>query len=1074
MRTGLLILLLPFLVVLPASAQDPRAESPSPFAHLSWRSIGPYNMSGRVTDVEGVPGDPATLWVGAASGGVWKTSNGGVSFEPVFDAQPVQSIGDLALAPSNPAVVWVGTGEGNPRNSVSIGNGVYRSTDAGHSFTHLGLEQTRHITKILVHPTDPDTAWVAALGHLYGPNPERGVFLTTDGGVTWERTLHLDEEHGACDLAMVPGNPQVLFAGMWHFERKPWTHVTGSEDGGLFKSVDGGRTWRKLDEGLPKLLGRIGVEVAASDPQIVYAMTESHDGTLYRSTDQGETFKKVCDDASIVSRGLYYTHVRVDPTDADRVYAISSRLFVSIDGGKSFDRISRKTHVDYHALWIDPANPRRLWQGQDGGIALSLDRGDTWRPLRNLPLAQLYQVFHDDRAPFYALGGGLQDNGTWWGPSRTRDPAGILPDDWRMFSFGDAYWVVPHPEDPDLLLSESQAGGIYRTNLHTRQQIDVSPQPRRNDGGPAGELDVRFNWNAPIVLSPHDPDLVYFAGSVLFASRDFGDSWQRISPDLTTNDPSKLGAAGGPAFVENTTAEYHCTIISFAESPAQRDQLWVGTDDGRLWRSDSGGGDAAAWQELRVPGVPEFSPVSHIEPARDAAATAWVAFDRHMFDDYGPHLYRTDDAGQTWQSMHEGLPADAWVWVVRQDPRHHDLLWCGTELGLFVSRDRGARWERAHLKNLPAVAVHDVLVHPRDNDLILGTHGRGIWLFDDATPLQQFGPEIAAQPAHLFPVRDALRFASRGYRYGLGDAVATAANPPSGALITYWLREGVEPPEEGGDASADKRGEASDDAGDPADDEDLVRIEILGGDGTVLRSLKKVGTEQGLNRVAWDLAMDAPTTREGPKGGDEGGDFDDPPRGPMALPGTYTVRLTAFGEVRETPVRVTVDPALGATGEALERQHEVAVELCRWRDAVGKTLRSLDSLRAQAKHRRETVEHLEREIDEELDAAFRRHEERLDEAVGRLARDEDEPTWSQGPRLGDRLMSLFFRVDSQFRAPTAAQLQHLQELRGEAQAALDAANQLFDVHAPAFNAVLEAHAMPPLLVPEPGRFGTGG
>ena len=639
-RTWPLACLLTCLTPLVALAATDDDSSSTPFDNLEWRAIGPVNMSGRVADVEGVPGNPNIVYVGSASGGVWKTVDGGLNFEPIFDDQPIASIGDLALAPTNPSVIYVGSGEANARNSVSFGNGVYKSTDGGKSWSHQGLEDTRHISRVLVSSLDPKVVFVGAMGHFYGPNEERGVFRSKDGGQSWTKVLYLDDRHGVSDMDIDPTNPNVLYAALWHFDRKPWTHTTGSREGGVWKSVDGGDTWKRLDKGLPQgVVGRIGVKVAPSNPNIVYVIAESDEGTMFRSTDQGETFEKVSDNVQIVSRGLYYTDMRVDPADPNRVYAVSSRLFLSIDGGKSWDRISRSTHVDYHSLWIDPTNPDRIWQGQDGGVAVSYDRGKTWEPIRNLPIAQFYQAFHDNREPFYYVGGGLQDNGTWYGPSRTREPAGILQDDWRMMSFGDAYWVVPHPEIEDLFLSESQAGGIVRTDMRTRQQIDVSPQPRRFDGGPVEALEYRFNWNAPIVASPHDPMQIYFAGNVVFKTHDFGDTWERISPDLTTNDPEKQGEAGGPAWTENTTAEYHCTIISFAESPVEQGLLWVGTDDGNLQISRDGGG---SWDNLTgsIPGIPEFSPVSHIEPSGTDAGTALASFDRHMFDDLAPTYTR--------------------------------------------------------------------------------------------------------------------------------------------------------------------------------------------------------------------------------------------------------------------------------------------------------------------------------------------------------------------------------------------------------------------------------------------------
>lgn len=1057
------------LVLVALAAAAIADESTTPFDHLDWRPIGPVNMSGRVADVEGIPGDPNTLYVGSASGGIWKSRDGGLTFEPIFDDQPIASIGDLALAPSNPAVIYVGSGEANARNSVSFGNGVYKSTDGGQSWTHLGLEDTRHISRVVVSSLDPDVVYVGAMGHFFGPNEQRGVFRSTDGGASWEKVLYLDERHGVSDLDIDPTNPNILYAGLWHFDRKPWTHTTGSEEGGVWKSVDGGTTWTKLEDGLPEgVVGRIGVKVAPSNPEVVYVIAESDEGTLFRSDDRGETFEKVSDNVRIVSRGLYYTDLRVDPVDENRVYAISSRLFLSIDGGKSFERISRSTHVDYHSLWIDPTNPKRIWQGQDGGVAVSYDRGRTWEPIRNLPIAQFYQAFHDDREPFYYVGGGLQDNGTWYGPSRTREPAGILEDDWRMMSFGDAYWVVPHPEIEDLFLSESQAGGIVRTDMRTRQQIDVSPQPRRFDGGPVEELEYRFNWNAPIVASPHDPRTVYFAGNVVFKTRDFGDTWDRISPDLTTDDPAKQGEAGGPAWTENTTAEYHCTIISFAESPVQAGLLWVGTDDGNLQMSRDGG---ANWTNLiaNVPGIPQFSPVSHIEPSRTAAGTAHASFDRHMFDDLRPHLFRTTDFGQTWRRVDTtGIPETAWIWALREDPRNPQLLWVGTELGLYATYDGGRNWHRHHLKNLPTVSVHDILVHPRENDLILGTHGRALWVFDDATPLQQWNESLAEKPAHLFPVRKSLRFPSRFTRYGLGDKSHKAPNPPAGALITYHLAEKLEPPEEpqgeaGDEATAETGVEAPSEDSQVATEERL-KIEILDNSGEVIRTLdsEKLGQEAGLNRVAWDLSMDAAFQRRPPDPAFT--EFRGGPRGPMVLPGTYTVRLILDEEIFEQPVEVGVDPLVEVSHADLESQFRVATELRDMQSTLNAGLRGMDVVADQLEARRAALESLEQELADEVEQAWKAHDEASEALMGTLTRADGKPFWSQGPRLANQIDDLFSNVDSQFAAPTQAQLDLLQELKLAYDAKVEELRAYFGETLPTLNAQLESAGVPPVAI----------
>src|SRR5215475_14508639 len=478
-------------------AQEDQDKSPLEKAteRLEWRSIGPANMGGRTADVEGVPGDTNIDYVATASGGLWKTTNGGVSWKPIFERQGTISIGDIALAPSNPEVVWVGTGESNTRNSVSFGDGVYKSTDGGKNWQHMGLKESEHISAIVINPQNPDIVYIGALGHAFGPNEERGVFMTTDGGKTWTKTLYIDNQHGVSDLEIDPTNPNILYAGMWSFERKPWTHRSGDERGGVYKSIDGGRTWNKLTNGLPKLMGRIGVRVAPSNPNVVYVIVESKDGTLYRSDDRGENFRLVSKNTDIVSRGFYYTRVRVDPTNENHIYAVASTLYTSVDGGKTFRSITGRTHIDYHALWLDPKNPKRMWHGQDGGVAVTYDGGETWEAVYNIPLGQFYQVHADNRQPFYNVMGGLQDNGSWTGPSRTREPAGIFNDDWRMVNGIVGFGSLIDADDPNIVLTETPGGGLLRTNLLTREQQSVSPQPQSKSGAPASEWKYRYGWD---------------------------------------------------------------------------------------------------------------------------------------------------------------------------------------------------------------------------------------------------------------------------------------------------------------------------------------------------------------------------------------------------------------------------------------------------------------------------------------------------------------------------------------------------------------------------------------------------
>ncbi|MBN2198628.1 MAG: hypothetical protein JW747_02135 [Candidatus Aminicenantes bacterium] len=1021
-----------------ATAAKEKPFSEALFSNLEWRNIGPAIMVGRVTDIEGAPGKPAVVYVGTASGGVWKTVDGGVTWKPIFDGIGLPSIGDIALEPGNPDVVYVGTGEANPRNSVSAGGGVFKSTDGGATWASLGLQDTRHVSRIVVDPRRPNVVFVGALGHVFGPNKERGVFRSEDGGRTWEKTLYTDERHGVADLEIDPANPNILYASLWRFERKPWTFLSGSENGGVYKSVDGGRTWKKLVRGLPRLAGRIGVKVAPSNPAVVYVMTESPEGILYRSDDRGETFRLVSKERRLVSRGFYYTDLRVDPVEENRVYAVSSQLFVSIDGGSGFRRISQATHVDFHALWIDPADPSRLWQGQDGGIAVSRDRGETWHYVNNLCASQFYQVFADNREPFYYVGGGLQDNGAWYGPSRNREAFGILNDDWRMISFGDGFHGVVHPENPDLFLTESQGGSIMRTDMKTGEQQAVSPQVRRGEGGPVSELPYRFNWNAPLVASPFDDRTIYLGANVVFKSTDFGLMWKPISPDLTTNDREKQKMPGAPAWPESTTAEFYCTIISLRESPFQRGLLWAGTDDGQLHVTTDGGRE---WQNVakNVPGIPALSPVSAVEPSWTEAGTAYCAFDRHMLDDLRPYVFKTRDMGKTWTNITGNLPERAHVWALKEDLENPSILYAGTELGLFVSFTGGSDWMRLHGRNLPVAPVHDILIHLRDNDLILGTHGRGIWILDDITPLQQSAASRLDRPVGLFDLRPALRFSQKATRYGIGDSLFRGQNPPYGALITYFLKE-----------KADKK----------------LKLEVLdGATGKVVRILDEIPAEPGLNRAVWDLRGEGPRSRsETPP---EPNDFSRGPRGAQVLPGSYRLRLSLGPITVEKPLKVKLDPTVNVTREDLLAQQKACLKVLEMLSATNDALRILDGLKAQIEERKATMRKLGKNVKDNTVNAVDVHTNMIHDLEDRLAQSRGDGVPSSSPRLLNKLSMFFNALDGVNAAPTVSQLAYLYELTVEFKDSLAAVNAYLSDRADKLNSALSESRIPGVLVPEP-------
>lgn len=1001
--------------------------------NLAWRSIGPANMGGRVTDIEGVPGDANTVYVATGSGGIFKTVNGGVNWTPIFDRQNTISVGDIALEPGNPDVIWVGTGESNVRNSVSFGDGVYKSTDGGKTWKHLGLKDTNTISKVIINPKNPDIVYVAAVGHAWGANEERGVFMTTDGGKTWQKTLYIDQNHGASDLEIDPTNPNILYAGMWRFDRKPWTFTSGSEQGGVFRSVDGGRTWNKIDKGLPKLIGRIGLSVAASNPNVVYAILESKEGTLYRSDDKGENFRQVYKNQNIVGRGFYYTTVKVDPTNENRVFAVASPLFLSIDGGRTFSPISRATHIDFHALWIDPKNPNRMWQGQDGGIAVTND-GKAWEYVNNIPLGQFYQVFADNRAPFYNLTGGLQDNGTWTGPSRTREPAGILNDDWRMISFGDGFYAISHPDNPDLYLSESQGGNVVRTDMKNREQQLVVPY--FGVGGAAENDKYRFNWNAPLILSPHDKNTVFLGGSVAFKSTDFGKTWTAISPDLTKNVRERLKDAGGPVFTENTSAEHFATIISLVESPRQKDLIWAGTDDGNLQITTDGGQN---WTNVvkNIPKIPADSSVSHIELSRTNTNTAYVAFDRHKFDDYKPYIFKTTDGGKNFTNITGNLPEKAYVHVVTEDLKNANLLYAGTELGLYASYDGGRNWIELNLKNLPRVAVHDIIVHPRDNDLILATHGRSLWVFDDAAPIQQMSDAVLQSPTYLFNVRPTYRFTTRFTRYGIGDKLFQGANPPNGAIISYYLK-------------------------DKPDAKTSLKLEIYDAAGKKISEVKNLPKERGINRTVWNLSHTGARLRRPPP--PEQIEFFGPPRGPQAVPGIYTIKLFVGDKaVQETKVEVRVDPTVSVTTAELQTQFDLAMRLRDMVSTLNDGLRLLDSAKQQAEQIEKVATDRLTEVSPNLTKALTDYKKRVDMITGDLVVGEEDGIRASA-KLTDQIGGLYFAVSGGNAAPTAAMREQFNLLQMQLPSKISDINRFISEDTTKLNETLQKAGLPIIVV----------
>jgi photosystem II stability/assembly factor-like uncharacterized protein len=888
-----------------ASAASPSPAAAAPqltdvlFKNLKARSIGPAVMGGRVSDIALDPRNPFVFYVALAHGGVFKTGDNGVSFDPVFDKQPILSTGAVAIAPSDSDVVWVGSGEANDRNSSGWGNGVYRSTDGGENWQNVGLKESRAIGRIVVHPTKPEVAYVAASGHLWADGGERGLFKTTDGGKTWKLILQAPAPHnartGCGDVVVDPSNPEILYAALYARQRAPWSFTsgpaaTGGEDvGGIFKSTNGGGTWKKLAGGLPAQTGRIGLAVSAANPKVVMAIIQSYEGGnsniselrsrsggVFRSEDGGEKWSRL---SAINSRPFYFSQIRIDPANDQRVYLLGFALLVSDDGGKNFrEDLFEKVHPDCHAMVIQPgsapapkpAKPedknkppkppisQRVLLGTDGGVYQSFAGGKNWEHLNRIAAGEFYRISLDDSKPFYRVAGGLQDNCDWVGPSAVPSKEGIRHSEWIPMSGSDGFYVVFDPTDRDTFYGASQGGDVYRFNTRTGERRELKPQP------PEGQPQYRFHWNSPLFASRHKPGAMYLAGNLIFRLTDRAEKYTVISPDLTRNDPARTTATG-------SGAENYGVVYSLAESPKRAGLLWAGTDDGRLWVTENEGGK---WTELtaNLPEPARGQWVVRIEASAHDPNVAYVVTNAYRSGDDRPTVLRTGDLGKTWQSITGDLPAHAPVEVVREDPENARLLYAGTHFGLFASFDQGGHWIR--IGDIPAIRVDDLQIHPRTVDLVIATHGRSIAVLDDTRPFRELTPEVMAKPAHLFSIRPTLgTYLLPGFADWNGKGVYRGANPPDGALFTVWLKEFTG---------------------------DEIKIRITNAAGSPVANLKSAGVA-GLTRLNWDLRPTKDVTIQ--YGGDD----------PMKLlpPGDYNAEL-AFGATKMTQ-KFHVDIAEGIT-----------------------------------------------------------------------------------------------------------------------------------------------------------------
>ncbi|MFZ2752939.1 MAG: hypothetical protein WAZ48_05775 [Lysobacteraceae bacterium] len=869
------------VVGLPATRLHAQERSAQPdqgsISGLGIRNIGSATMSGRIAALAAArrKDGALTLYVGAASGGVWKSTDGGTTFRPKFDKQPVQSIGAIALDPNNPDHVWVGTGEAWTRNSVSIGDGVYRSTDGGESWTHAGLPNAERIVKLAVDPRNGETALACVTGKLWSDSTDRGVYRTTDGGKTWAQVLKGGNASTGCGgMSVDAKNPDVMFASLWDFRRKGWTFRSGGEGpespsgSGLYRSSDGGRSWLEVTGGgLPaKPYGRIAVAVAPSNSNAVYAMVESVKSALFRSDDGGKTWDRRDDSQMMVWRPFYFAHLVVDPGNADRVFKPNLQLIQSIDGGKTFSNAGGGAHGDFHDLWIDPSDSKQIIAGDDGGLWFSKDGGERWWKANNLPISQFYHVSVDDNDP-YRVYGGLQDNSSWVGDSSY--PGGITNSRWENMYGGDGFWMFADPTDPDYLYAEYQGGTISRVHRRTHETRDI--QPRAADGEK-----LRWNWNTPIHLSPNDKGTLYIGAQYLYRTRNHGQTWDRISPDLTTNDPKKQQQElSGGITVDNSAAEMHTTIYAISESPKDRNVIWAGTDDGNVQVTRDGG---KSWKNVIAGAkVPANSWVSYIDAGRFDAGTAYVAFDRHTNGDMGPMLYKTTDYGASWQPLvtpQQPKTVRGYAHVLREDPVKRGLLYAGTEFGLWISLDDGGHWAQFKGGDFPAVAVRDLVVQPRDHDLVLATHGRGIWIIDDLTPLRALTADVMQQEATFLPNRPQQQRLNTFGGWSEGDASYAGTNASNDVVITYYqkTRHLFGP----------------------------LKLEVLDSTGNVIETLP-ASKRRGLNRVAWSMNVKPPLVP--PAASVAGNSL----QGPRVPPGTYTVRMTKGDRVYEDRIAVGLD-----------------------------------------------------------------------------------------------------------------------------------------------------------------------
>jgi photosystem II stability/assembly factor-like uncharacterized protein len=1034
---------------------------------LQWRQIGPFR-GGRSTAVAGVASQPMVFYFGGTGGGVWKTTDGGINWEPVSDGWVfgTGSVGAIGLSDSDPNTVYVGMGESPIRGNVSHGDGVYKSNDAGKTWKRVGLEDTRQISRIRVHPKNPDIVYVAAQGHVWGPNQQRGVFRSKDGGKTWEKVLYRGDKAGACDLIIDPTNPTVLYAGLWEVYRKPWTLESGGPGSGIFKSTDGGDTWTEItrNPGLPKgMIGIVGITVSPANPDRLWAIVEAEDGGVFRSDNGGRTWTKTNEQHNLRQRAWYYTRIYADPKNADTVYVLNTGFYRSNDGGRTFTGIP-VPHGDNHDLWIAPDDPSRMINSNDGGANVSFNGGRSWSE-QDQPTAQFYRVALDNDFPYHIYGA-QQDNSTVRIASRTTD-AGITTSDWFDVGGGESGWIAPSPKDSLIIFAGSYDGLITRYDHHTGQLRDVNPYPNNPMGWGAGDLKYRFQWNFPIVFSPHDPNTLYAGANVLFRSTNEGQSWEAISPDLTRNDKSKQGASGGPITKDNTSIEYYDTIFTVMESPVQAGTIWSGSDDGMVYLTRDGGKN---WSNVTPPKdiMPEWIQINSLDASPFQPATAYVAATMYKSDDYKPYLYKTSDYGKSWKKITNGIPDGAFTRVVREDPNKRGLLYAGTETGMYVSFDDGANWQSMQL-NLPVVPVTDLAIHKREKELVAATQGRAFWIFDDLPALHQMmdaGGFKAVNDAHLFKPKDAYRMPGGG-GFQLPPTATIGKNPASGVVVYYSLK--AKPttdlvlefldansksikkfttrlPRSGGPQGQAPTEQAQAPAGEEGG--------FFGG-GAPARAT----TDIGLNRFVWDLRYPDPVRFPGMVlwAGET--------RGPRVVPGNYQVKLTVDSSTMTETFEVKPDPRLTTTAAEYAKQLDLSLKI---RDKLSETHNAIIQIRDVKKQVDDLVKRLAGQSNAkpiaDAGVALNKKLTEVEEALYQTRNQSSQDPLNFPIRLNNKLAALGGVVSRSETPPNEQSFAVYDEVVAQINAQLEKLTQIMKTDVPAFNQLVRDQNIPAIVV----------